>query len=59
MSNPQGMALSDEEVAGLRRYLLNGGFLMLDDFWAPAAWRHIREEMARVFPDRAPRALSP
>ena len=58
MSNPQTMALRDEEVAALRRHLLNGGFLMLDDFWAPAAWRHIRDEMARVFPDRAPRELS-
>lgn len=54
MSNVGNMALSDEEVAGLRRYLLNGGFLMADDFWAPAAWRHVRSEMKRVFPNREP-----
>lgn len=58
MSNPQQMMLSDEEVVGLRRYLLNGGFLMLDDFWAPRAWRHIRDEFARIFPDRTPRELT-
>ena len=27
------MSLSDAEVAGLRHYLLGGGFLMVDDFW--------------------------
>ena len=36
----------DAEVAGLRRYLLNGGFIMLDDFWAPQAWRHVRDMAA-------------
>lgn len=58
MSNINRMALSDEEVAALRRYLLNGGFLMADDFWAPAAWQNVREQMLRVFPNRAPRELS-
>src|SRR5262249_50247630 len=30
---PGNMLLSDDEVKALRRYLLNGGFLMVDDFW--------------------------
>lgn len=57
MSNVQGMFLSDEEVAALRQYLINGGFLMADDFWAAAAWRHVKDEMKRVFPNREPREL--
>lgn len=57
MSNVQQMSLSGEEIAALRRYLLNGGFLMMDDFWAPAAWRHVREIMQVVFPERQPREL--
>lgn len=57
MSNVQGMVLSDGEAGNLRRYLLQGGFLLADDFWAPAAWRHVREQMRRVFPDREPREL--
>ena len=50
MSNVQSMTLSVREATALRQYLLNGGFLMADDFWAAAAWRHVRREMTRVFP---------
>ena len=57
MSNVGNMALSDLEVESLREYLLNGGFLMADDFWAPGGWRHVYQEMKRVFPDREPREL--
>ena len=48
----------DAEREALRGYLLSGGFLMVDDFWAPAAWRHLKAEMQRVFPDREPQELS-
>ena len=37
----------------MRNYLLNGGFLMLDDFWGEAAWANVEREMKRVFPDRS------
>ena len=30
---PGDLVFSDEEMEALRRYLLNGGFLMIDDFW--------------------------
>lgn len=46
-----GVQFSESEAAGLRTYLLNGGFLMVDDFWTPAEWRHIEAEMKRVFPE--------
>ena len=52
------MSLSDREVKALRRYLLKGGFLMADDFWAPAAWQHVYRQMQRVFPNREPRELA-
>ena len=58
MSNVQQMLLTDAEVIALRQYLLRGGFLMADDFWTPAAWRHVAAEMSRVFPHCLPQELS-
>lgn len=51
---PGDMMLMEEEVAGLRRYLLNGGFLMVDDFWGEAEWVNFYQQFKRVFPDREP-----
>lgn len=58
MSNVQGMNLSDTECAAFRQYLLSGGFVMADDFWAADAWRHVRSQMERVLPGRSPKELS-
>ena len=44
------VVFSDEEVTDLRKYLLNGGFIMVDDFWGDAAWAHLHEQMKRIFP---------
>lgn len=52
------LALDDAEVAALRTYLLNGGFLMVDDFWGDEQWHHLQAQMKRVFPDRDPVALT-
>jgi hypothetical protein len=52
------VVLSDSEVGDLRRYLLNGGFLMADDFWGDEQWDHFYEQIRRVFPDREPVELS-
>jgi len=54
---PGRLEFSDEEVAALRRYLLNGGFLMVDDFWGEEEWYNFASEMRRVFPDRVPREV--
>ncbi len=54
---PGRMTLSEAEVAGLRRYLLNGGFLMVDDFWGEWEWDNFYREIKRVFPDREPLEL--
>ncbi|MFO1460180.1 MAG: DUF4159 domain-containing protein [Verrucomicrobiota bacterium] len=50
---PGGLFFSDSEVAALRAYLLNGGFLMLDDFWGDLEWANCEEKMKQVFPDRS------
>ena len=52
------MTLRDDEVTALRNYLLNGGFLMADDFWGDDQWHHFYEEMQRVFPKREPVQLT-
>ena len=49
---PGDLLFSDEEVSILRRYLLNGGFLMVDDFWGEAEWENFHREIKRVFPER-------
>jgi hypothetical protein len=51
---PGRLIFSDEEVKCLRRYLLNGGFLMVDDFWGVNEWDNFYYEIKRVFPDREP-----
>lgn len=49
---PGSLAFEEPEVPILRRYLLNGGFLMIDDFWGEAEWDNLESELKRVFPDR-------
>jgi len=49
---PGLLQFAEEELPILKRYLLNGGFLMVDDFWGDAEWRNFYTEIKRVFPDR-------
>ena len=51
---PGRLVFSAEEVKILRRYLLNGGFLMVDDFWGEDEWYNFYREIKRVFPNREP-----
>ena len=51
---PGDMALEEPEVKALRKYLLAGGFLMVDDFWGEREWQNFYEQIKRVFPDREP-----
>jgi len=51
---PGGLEFTEDEVVALRRYLLNGGFLMVDDFWGVAEYENFAEQIKRVFPDRDP-----
>lgn len=52
MAQPGHMELRDEEVPILRKYLLNGGALMVDDFWGDDEWQSFANEMKRVLPER-------
>ncbi len=52
MVEPGSLYLSDEEAVALRKYLLNGGFLWLDDFWGDSAWVNVEQIMKKVFSDR-------
>lgn len=47
------MDLTDAEVAGLRSYLLAGGFLMVDDFWGTREWAAFERNIRRVLPEYA------
>lgn len=49
---PGQLVFNDEEVAALRKYLLGGGFLMVDDFWGVDEWENFRDQLKRVLPDR-------
>lgn len=51
---PGGLVFDEEEVKALRKYCLNGGFLMVDDFWGDRQYENMRDELKRVFPDRDP-----
>jgi hypothetical protein len=53
MVEPGRLRLAPGEVAILRKYLLNGGFLMADDFWGQDQWDNFEREMKRIFPERA------
>ena len=57
MIEPGALEFSEEEVVALRRYLLNGGFLMVDDFWGDAEYENFYRQIKRVFPDREPEEL--
>lgn len=49
---PGRMDLSRSEVEGLRRYLDNGGFMMVDDFWGEWQWDNLERQVKRAFPDK-------
>lgn len=52
LSAPGALHLNDMEAAALRKHLLNGGFLLMDDFHGDAEWNNCEEMMQKVFPDR-------
>ena len=54
MIEPGRLEFTEQEVTTLRRYLLSGGFLMVDDFWGDQEYENFATEIKRVFPDRPP-----
>lgn len=51
---PGGISLSDEQAKVLREYLLNGGFILVDDFWGDEEWEVFHAALKQIFPDREP-----
>lgn len=54
---PGRLTFREEEIPILRRYLLNGGFLMCDDFWGDRDWENFSQELKLLFPDREAKDL--
>jgi hypothetical protein len=52
MVEPGSLSLQPEEIVALRAYLLNGGFLMLDDFWGEDEWDNAEAVLREVLPGR-------
>ncbi len=50
MEHIERMTLRRDEVDVLRRYLLSGGTLLVNDFWGEMAWRNLESEIRRVLP---------
>ena len=50
MSEPGFWSMTDEEAAGLRTYLLKGGFVIFDDF-RNQDWWNLEEQMKRALPE--------
>jgi hypothetical protein len=51
---PGALYFSEPEVEALRKYCLNGGFLMVDDFWGDDQYKNMADQLKRVFPNREP-----
>lgn len=51
MVEPGSLYLEDEEIVALRKYLVNGGFVMFDDFWGDSAWANVEQIMKQVLPE--------
>jgi len=55
MSGVPAIEMDDAEAAALRRYLANGGFILVDDFWSERNYEHFYDEVVkRVCPGREP-----
>jgi hypothetical protein len=54
MSDLRDVWFDASEEEALRNYMLNGGFIMVDDQWGARCWKQVRDAMKGVFPDRDP-----
>jgi hypothetical protein len=49
-----GLNFMPDEVKALRRYIDNGGFVMVDDFWGEREWDVFYRQIKLIFPDTEP-----
>ena len=59
VADPGWMTLSPAEQNGLRRYLLNGGMVWVDDFWGDGEWQNFADMMQQVLPSVQWREMGP
>jgi hypothetical protein len=52
MIEPGHISITDEEAKTLRDYMLNGGFVMVDDFWGVEEWETFYSALRQIWPDR-------
>lgn len=57
MIEPGELVFDPEEAKALRQYLLNGGFMMVDDFWGDVEYNNFANEMKLVFPELEPEVV--
>jgi hypothetical protein len=57
MIEPGELIFAPEEAKALRQYLLNGGFMMVDDFWGDEEYANFANEMKLVFPELEPEVV--
>ena len=53
IAEPGALSFTDEEVIAMRKYLENGGFLLLDDFWGEDEWENCEEVIKQVLPNKS------
>ena len=51
VSEPGEMQLTDQEVLNLRQFIVNGGFVLMDDFDGSWQWTQMRSQVLRAFPN--------
>ena len=59
MTDPGSVDFSDEEIEGLREYLMRGGFLWADDLWGNYAWANFSRQITRILPEYSFEDLTP
>jgi len=49
---PGALNINPDEAVALRKYLDNGGFILLDDFWGEDQWDNAEMAFREILPDR-------
>ncbi len=57
MIEPGHITLTEEEAKTMRDYMMNGGFIMVDDFWGEEQWDNFYSAVKQIFPDREAQEL--
>ncbi len=50
VSEPCNMDISEEQGRLLREYMLNGGFILMDDLWGDGEWWQLEQNLKKILP---------